>query len=274
VVAKTPGSAEVTIDYNGRVFRSVSNSGSGDVGEETLFHYQQRGSVVWATYAGGAVEFGTLVATVSDTGILDTRYSHVKATGELATGVCVSTPEVLSDGRMRLHETWQWTSGDLSTGQSVIEEVIRAITDRNGVTLLQYAGPLAQIDWGAVNLTGANLRGTDLTGSYMEGSHLNAADLAGANLYWVTLNGADLRDANLQGACLRGARLRGVNFRGADLSGADLTPNNLAVATDLTGADLTGARLNGTKLGGILWDASTIFPEGFIPESPATPASD
>ena len=51
------------------------------------------------------------------------RYHHVNAAGELMTGVCRSTPELLPDGRVRLHERWQWTSGDGSSGESVIEEV-------------------------------------------------------------------------------------------------------------------------------------------------------
>lgn len=54
------------------------------------------------------------------------RYQHVNAEGELMTGICRSTPEVLADGRIRLHEKWRWTSGDLSSGESIIEEV----TDR------------------------------------------------------------------------------------------------------------------------------------------------
>jgi hypothetical protein len=32
-------------------------------------------------------------------------------------------PEVLPDGKIRLRENWQWTSGDFSEGESVIEEI-------------------------------------------------------------------------------------------------------------------------------------------------------
>jgi len=39
------------------------------------------------------------------------------------TGKCYSTPEVLVDGRIRLHEMWEWTSGDYSKGQSIVEEI-------------------------------------------------------------------------------------------------------------------------------------------------------
>ncbi|GAB5534889.1 MAG: hypothetical protein Rubg2KO_11380 [Rubricoccaceae bacterium] len=111
------------IDYHDRRFRVIETSASGEVGGETRFHYRQLGEVVWATYEGGGVRLGTLVAAVGDGGTLDMRYAHVNAEGELMTGTCVSTPEVLPDGRLRLHEQWQWTSGDRSTGASIVEEV-------------------------------------------------------------------------------------------------------------------------------------------------------
>jgi hypothetical protein len=51
------------------------------------------------------------------------RYQHLNSGGELMTGKCRSTPDILPDGRLRLRELWQWTSGDFSRGESVIEEV-------------------------------------------------------------------------------------------------------------------------------------------------------
>ena len=111
------------IDYAGRRFRSVENTGSGEVGPETVFHYEQEDDVVRATYGGGDVRSGTLVATVDAEGNLDARYQHVNAAGVLMTGECRTTPEVLPDGRLRLHEEWRWTSGDGSSGRSVVEEI-------------------------------------------------------------------------------------------------------------------------------------------------------
>lgn len=113
------------VDYNERRFVSKNNSENGEVGADTVFHYRQRGDVVWATYEGGRVVFGTLVAKVEPDGSLDMRYQHVNRDGELMTGRCRSTPEVLPDGRLRLHESWQWTCGDRSEGQSVVEEIER-----------------------------------------------------------------------------------------------------------------------------------------------------
>lgn len=111
------------IDYNDRFFAPVSNTDNGEVGSSTVFHYRQVGGVVWATYQGGDIRFGTLIATVDEAGRLDVRYSHVNRGGGLMTGRCESTPEVLPDGRLRLHERWQWTSGDGSRGESIVEEV-------------------------------------------------------------------------------------------------------------------------------------------------------
>lgn len=112
------------INYDGRVFASIENSAGGDVGSETRFYYRQSGKAVWAEYDGGSVVRGQLIAIADDIGNLDVRYHHINDQGELMTGRCTSTPELLADGRIRLYEKWQWTSGDKSRGESVIEEVI------------------------------------------------------------------------------------------------------------------------------------------------------
>jgi hypothetical protein len=111
------------VDYDARVFRSVANSDGGDVDGETTFQYHQRDNVVWATYAGGSVVFGTLLAKVDDSGHLDMRYQHVSVDGSFKSGRCHSRPERLPDGRLRLHERWRWTDGADGEGESIIEEI-------------------------------------------------------------------------------------------------------------------------------------------------------
>jgi hypothetical protein len=112
-----------TFNYNNRAFRSIANTPNGEVSGDTIFHYQQQGDIVSATYSGGSIVHGSLLAKVDDEGCLDMRYQHINQRGELMTGKCRSTPSRLPDGRIRLDEDWQWTSGDLSTGTSAIEEV-------------------------------------------------------------------------------------------------------------------------------------------------------
>jgi hypothetical protein len=111
------------INYDGRVFKSVQNSAAGEVSGETVFHYRQKGDLVWAEYSGGEIVFGHLIAKVLEDGALEMRYQHLNRHGELMTGKCFSVPEVLPDGKIRLRENWQWTSGDFSEGESVIEEI-------------------------------------------------------------------------------------------------------------------------------------------------------
>ena len=111
------------INYHNKIFRSIDNSASGEVDGQTQFHYRQEGKVIWATYEGGSIQFGTLVAKILADGSLDMRYQHVNTSGAFKTGQCHSIPEILDNGKIRLHESWQWTCGDYEKGQSIIEEV-------------------------------------------------------------------------------------------------------------------------------------------------------
>jgi len=112
------------INYNNKKFGAVQNTDNGEVSGDTIFQYRQEGQTVWATYKGGSIIFGTLVAKVDEEGKLDMRYQHVSEDGNFKTGKCISIPQLLDDGRIRLHEKWQWTSGDQSSGESIIEEII------------------------------------------------------------------------------------------------------------------------------------------------------
>lgn len=114
------------INYHGRRFRPVRNTANGETSSETIFHYQQNGRVLTCAYAGGRIVTGHLIALVDDDGGIDMRYHQLNDKGELMTGVCRSVPEVLPGGRIRLHETWRWTSGDGSSGRSVLEEIDRS----------------------------------------------------------------------------------------------------------------------------------------------------
>lgn len=138
-----------SINYAGRVFVSISNAAGGDVGAETVFHYHQQHDIVWATYAGGAVAFGTLVARVQADGCLDMRYQHVTNTGEMKAGRCRSTPTLLADGRVRLDEQWRWTEGGDGEGQSVVEELLQ-VRDSNDPPVARNRQTAEHYTWGVV----------------------------------------------------------------------------------------------------------------------------
>ncbi len=111
------------INYDKRVFKSVQNSETGEVSGETRFYYHQKGNVVWAEYQGGEIIFGNLIAKVFDDDSLEMSYQHLNKQGELMSGKCLSKPEILPTKKIRLHEKWQWTCGDFSEGESIVEEV-------------------------------------------------------------------------------------------------------------------------------------------------------
>jgi hypothetical protein len=67
--------------------------------------------------------FGSLVRTVDNENRLHFRYNQVNTNYQLRSGMCTSTPEILPDGRIRLHEKWQWTVDESSEGESIVEEV-------------------------------------------------------------------------------------------------------------------------------------------------------
>lgn len=111
------------IDLNNKIFCSVENVSNGEVSGKTQFNYYQEGNLVWADYSGGAILKGHLIASMDKSGNLDMRYHHINKQNKLMTGVCFSRPEILPDGRIRYYEKWKWTSGDCSSGESIIEEI-------------------------------------------------------------------------------------------------------------------------------------------------------
>lgn len=111
------------MNYDSKSFRPISNTENGETSGETLFHYKQEGKILSCDYSGGKIIKGHLIGIVNDTGEIDMRYHQINSQGELMTGVCTSVPELLENGKIRLHETWQWTSGDRSKGNSILEEI-------------------------------------------------------------------------------------------------------------------------------------------------------
>jgi hypothetical protein len=110
------------INYNNKIFKPVSNTENGETSNETTFLYKQDGNILTSQYAGGKIIAGHLIGLVDNQGNIEMRYHQVNEKGELMTGICTSKPEILENGKIRLHEIWQWTSGDQSKGNSIIEE--------------------------------------------------------------------------------------------------------------------------------------------------------
>lgn len=110
------------INYNDKTFKPISNSENGETSEETVFNYKQEGNILSAEYSGGKIVKGQLIGLVDPNGKIDMRYHQVNEQGQILTGKCTSKPEIMTNGKIRLHETWQWTCGDEDSGESILEE--------------------------------------------------------------------------------------------------------------------------------------------------------
>lgn len=110
------------INLNDKHFKGVQNTENGQVSGDTLFHYRQKGKVVWATYEGGQILFGTLSGRITGTQ-LEFDYQHQNLKGEFLTGHCISQIKISDTGKISLYEKWQWTCGDRSKGESIVEEM-------------------------------------------------------------------------------------------------------------------------------------------------------
>ncbi|NNE58022.1 MAG: n-acetylglutamate synthase [Hellea sp.] len=109
--------------YDGRLFRPISSKGRTQTNSETIFQYSQKSDRLTGKYSGGDIELGHLIGLVDDNGNINMRYHHLTHEGFLMTGKCRSRPEVLENGKIRLHERWKWTCGDFSKGTSILEEI-------------------------------------------------------------------------------------------------------------------------------------------------------
>lgn len=120
------------------------------------------------------------------------------------------------------------------------------------------------IDLRARNLEGADLSRTDMTRADVARSNLTQASLRNATLTSANFAGSTLDQASLADSDARGADLSGASLVGADLTGARLNDAYLTAA-DLRGANLSAADLNGTFLNAIVYDQTTLWPDGFTP---------
>ena len=111
------------MNYHNKKFRPISNTVNGETSAQTIFHYKQNEKILTCEYSGGKIIKGQLIGLVDDDGNIEMRYHQVNSNGQLMTGICKSKPEIMKNGKIRLHEIWQWTSGDQSNGHSIIEEI-------------------------------------------------------------------------------------------------------------------------------------------------------
>ncbi|MFC6764803.1 MULTISPECIES: hypothetical protein [Natrinema] len=109
------------ISFDGLTLAGVANDEDGEVGADTVFHFEQTGERIYANYSGGDIADGHLVGTF-DGEQWDIRYTQINTDNETATGHSVGDVELLDDGRVRVEDEWEWESKP-GTGESIHEEI-------------------------------------------------------------------------------------------------------------------------------------------------------
>ena len=110
------------INYNNKIFRPIKNSEKGETSNDTVFLYKQVGDILTSEYSGGKIVKGHLIGIVDKYGNINMVYHQVNDKNQIMTGKCTYKPEIQENGKIRLYENWEWTSGDCSKGRSTIEE--------------------------------------------------------------------------------------------------------------------------------------------------------
>lgn len=100
----------------------VSATGErGVVGSDTVLRFVQKGSRVFASYAGGAVERGCLVGRLSGSE-LAFRYAQRERSGEIHAGRSVCAVSLGAEGRLRIVEHFEWSTRE-GTGTNVFDQL-------------------------------------------------------------------------------------------------------------------------------------------------------
>jgi GNAT superfamily N-acetyltransferase len=117
-----PDATSLCYNYNGKSFIPKVNTENGDADKRTVFSYRQTDDIVSAEYAGGDIIKGCLLGAVAENGELDFHYQHINSSRQVRIGKCHSVPHILDNGKLELHEEWQWLNGDKTKGSSVVVE--------------------------------------------------------------------------------------------------------------------------------------------------------
>ncbi|OEK09891.1 n-acetylglutamate synthase [Flavivirga aquatica] len=111
------------MNYDNKNFKPILNSENSEITPNTIFLYKQKGNILTSSYKGDNIIEGYLLGIVHDDGTINMVYHQVNKNGNLMTGTCISKPKLNKEGKIQLHEKWQWTSGNKTKGKSILEEI-------------------------------------------------------------------------------------------------------------------------------------------------------
>ena len=109
------------MNLDGLIFQVRTTASVGVVSAQTLLHLTQRGSRIFGRYDGGSIVRGRLVGRISGHALIF-RYTQRERAGGIHGGRSSCLLEILSDGRLRIHEHFTWKTRE-GTGINIFDQV-------------------------------------------------------------------------------------------------------------------------------------------------------
>ncbi len=110
------------MNLNGKKMRVMQTAPNGVVGSGTIFHFSQTGNLVEGRYSGGRIAIGYLVG-ILEQDLLSFRFCQISDQVHVDGGASQGRVERLSDGRLRIVESFTWESRGGGNGQNIFEEI-------------------------------------------------------------------------------------------------------------------------------------------------------
>ncbi len=103
-------------------FKAIDNS-SGLSSSETIFTYEQNGSLLVGSYKGGEIEYGNIVGKFIPSNTIELLFQCKTNDNQLLSGSSKGIIKKNSNGKLGISFEWQWLSGSNGSGNSYHEQV-------------------------------------------------------------------------------------------------------------------------------------------------------
>ncbi len=113
---------QTSYNFNNKTFKLLANSSKGKATDETVFHYQQQDDRVTATYSGGSIVIGTIIARLSGDR-LHMLYQCLTTDQELMAGKATAEIRLNEQAKIHLKLHWQWLEDKERNGISEYVEI-------------------------------------------------------------------------------------------------------------------------------------------------------
>jgi hypothetical protein len=110
------------ISLDNKTFYLENNSSGGTSNSDTIFHYQQKDDLVTASFGGGSVRFGNLIA-LHKGDHLEMIYQLLTTSKELKSGKAIAHISLGENNKIQLNMNWEWLQGYNNTGISTYREL-------------------------------------------------------------------------------------------------------------------------------------------------------